>query len=106
MFPNAGVEEWLHTQLIARAEQALVCTVPQREGKVTDEIIEQSFAPSTKGVQHELGVARIRRGDATSLSKRADELAAAINPNVTDDPQVIVKAAWLALKRCRVGCLE
>src|SRR4029453_13154480 len=93
-FAALRIKERLHAELISRAEQRAASLVPNREGKITQQALDRTFSPARVRGEYQLRIGRIPKARVTEST---DEVLAAVDPAIGDDPCLIVCGERLIL---------
>ncbi len=80
------IEEGLHPEMVAGAEQPLPLGVPDGEGEVAEQPLGAGLAPAAVGGQHQRRVGDGRVGEAEGRDQRL----AVVEPQVGGDGQAVV----------------
>src|SRR5712692_212015 len=94
---DVGIVKWLNTEMVPRAEQPPASPIPDRKGKVSQQLLYAGFPPGLIGAQDQLRVRRRLQSPLTFHPQLLDQLGPAIDARIGSDPYLPVQACWLPL---------
>src|SRR5262245_21609022 len=89
--------------MVAGAEQPPPRAIPDREGKIAEQMLDARLAPFAVGVQDQLRIGGTVQSLAPAAGQRGPERRPCIDARVGDNPGSPVDAAWLLFPFRLVG---
>src|SRR5438093_7898785 len=102
-FPEIRIKEWLHAQMVARAEQPLTRPVPDGEDEISKQVLDTVFAPGLVGSKQQLSVGRSVLDIFTACREVHDQVRLGVHPRIRKDPYKTVECERLTHRLNVVG---